>query len=197
VQGTAAEFAVSPAPQTITFTSTPPSPAYYGETYTVAATSTSGLPVTFGPAAMSVCTVSGDTVTLTGVGTCTVVATQGGNADYLPATPQSQGIDVLQAPTTLVAYPVSLVGSMLMVSVTFSGTMTSQATGKAIGGQKVTFRDGPLATCSAATDANGVASCTVSVLAVVALLLSPSYIASYAGGPDYLASNATGKVTFL
>lgn len=46
--------------------------------FTVSATSSSGLPITF--SASGVCTVSGTTVTLTGSGTCTITATQAGDA---------------------------------------------------------------------------------------------------------------------
>jgi serine/threonine-protein kinase len=90
-------------PQTISFTSTPPSPAYYGGTYTVTASGGgSGEPVTFTAAAMSVCTVSGSIVTFTGVGTCTIDANQIGNSSYLPAK-ASQGITVNPASLKITA----------------------------------------------------------------------------------------------
>jgi hypothetical protein len=151
--------------------------------------------VTFSTSTSSVCAVSGTTVTFTGVGTCTVIASQSGSANYLAAPQVTQGISVAKAPVTVVAAPVSIVRSILTVSVTFSATLTSQTTGKGISGQVVTFSDGPLATCSGTTNASGVATCTVSVLAVVALLFSPSFSAAYAGGTDYVASTTTGKVT--
>lgn len=181
----------------ITLTSIAPTNATYGGTYTVTATGgASGNPVTFSVVAMSVCTVTGSAVTFTGVGICTIDANQAGNAHYLPAIQLQQGIVVGKAATILVAAPVSVVGSLLSVSVTFSGTLNSVTTGKGIAGQIVTFSDGP-ATCSATTNASGVASCSVSVLDVVALLISTSYSAIYAEGPDYFASSATGKVTLL
>jgi hypothetical protein len=71
------------------FTSQLPSPPVVGEIFSVAATATSELPVSFSPATPSVCTVSGSTVRLVGVGTCTVYADQGGNGRYAPA-PQKQ-----------------------------------------------------------------------------------------------------------
>jgi len=51
--------------------------------FTVSATATSGLPVSF--AASGPCTVTGTTVDITGVGDCTITASQSGNADYLAA----------------------------------------------------------------------------------------------------------------
>jgi hypothetical protein len=189
---------VAQAPQAITFVDHPPTNATYGGTLMLAATGgASGNPVTFTTPALSVCTVSGTTVTFNGVGTCTIYANQEGNADYLPAPQVQQGFSVGKASTTLVANPVGMVTSLLSLSVTFSGTLTSQTTGKGIAGQSVTFADGPLATCSATTNGSGVATCSSSVLATVALLLSTSYSANYAGDTDYLASRATGTVTTL
>src|SRR5579862_931087 len=77
--------------QSITFTSTAPSNAtYHGATYSVAASSDDGLPVSFGvdPASSATCTVSGSTVGFTGVGTCTIDADQPGNANYVQAQTQ-------------------------------------------------------------------------------------------------------------
>lgn len=74
----------APSPQTITFNSIP-SKTIDGPPFTLTATASSGLPVTFeivsGPA-----TISGNTVTITGVGTVVIRATQNGNDDFLPAT---------------------------------------------------------------------------------------------------------------
>ncbi len=85
-------FAIGAAPQSISFTSSPPGGAVVGgPSYTVTATASSGLPVTFSAAASSagVCTVSGASVALVGAGTCTLTANQAGNGSYLAA-PQVQ-----------------------------------------------------------------------------------------------------------
>jgi hypothetical protein len=147
----------------------------------------------------SVCSVGSDglTVDYVGVGECVLTPQVQATPSEPPVQGTQVGFAVSPAPTTLVAVPVSVVGSLLLFSVTFSGTLTSQVTGKGISGQKMTFTDGPLATCSASTNANGVATCTVSVLGVVALLLGPFYSATYGGGTDYLASSTTGKVTLF
>src|SRR5262249_25095847 len=75
-------FGIAKAGQLITFnplldktTSDPP--------FTVSATASSGLPVSFSAAGS--CTVSGTTVTITGTGTCTITASQAGNINYSPA----------------------------------------------------------------------------------------------------------------
>lgn len=87
-------FSIAKANQTITFnplldktTSDPP--------FTVTATASSGLSVTF--TASGPCTVSGNTVTITGAGTCTVTAHQGGNVNYNAAPDVSQSFNITAA----------------------------------------------------------------------------------------------------
>ncbi len=76
--------------QTITFTSTPPNSATVGGApYTVVATASSGLPVSFSSATPSVCSLSGLTVSFLAAGTCTIDANQTGDAEY-SAAPQVQ-----------------------------------------------------------------------------------------------------------
>src|SRR5262249_38237786 len=68
-------------PQTITFTSSAPTNALVGgPTYTVTATATSGLAVTFTifPSTTPVRSLSGSTVSFIGAGTCKINANQGG-----------------------------------------------------------------------------------------------------------------------
>jgi hypothetical protein len=84
---------VNQASQTISFTQ-PTSPVTYGVSpITLSASSTSGLAVTFslvsGPG-----TVSGSTLTITGVGTVVVAANQAGNTNYSAATQVTQSIVV-------------------------------------------------------------------------------------------------------
>jgi len=61
--------------------------------FSVSATSSSGLPVSF--RASGSCTVDSDRVTLTGVGLCTVTASQSGDANYQAAPDVSQSFHVL------------------------------------------------------------------------------------------------------
>ncbi len=124
---------VNPAAQTITFTA-PASPVQYGVApITLSASASSGLAVTFsvtsGPG-----TVSGNMLTVTGVGTIVVAANQAGNTDYAAATAVSQSIVVngesqtitFTAPTTPVTYgvaPITLSASASSgLAVTFSVT---------------------------------------------------------------------------
>jgi hypothetical protein len=92
-------------PQTITFTTRPPIPAYVGDTYYVAATGgASGNPVVFSSLTPSVCTAgpsvnNASAVDLIAVGTCTVAANQGGSATYAPAPQVTQSFTVRQETT--------------------------------------------------------------------------------------------------
>lgn len=74
----------------------------YGDAaFAVAATATSGLPVTFAAGAGSQCTVLGATVTPTTAGSCTVVASQVGNANYFAAAiPVAQGFTIAKRGAT-------------------------------------------------------------------------------------------------
>ena len=92
-------FTVAQAAQTISFP-TIANPAY-GSTVPLNATATSGLAVSFGSSTTGVCTVSGSNLSIIGSGTCTVTASQAGNANYTAATPVSQNLTVTQVPQTI------------------------------------------------------------------------------------------------
>jgi hypothetical protein len=96
-------FTISIASQTISFTSTPPGSAAVGSTYNVSATASSGLAVTFSADASSagICTVSGSTVSVIGVGTCRVDANQAGNGNYQAAPQVQQSFAVGKASQTI------------------------------------------------------------------------------------------------
>lgn len=57
--------------------------------FTLSATASSGLTVSFGSLTTSVCSVTGNSVALPSIGTCTIAADQAGNATF-PAAPQVQ-----------------------------------------------------------------------------------------------------------
>lgn len=96
-------FAVTRATQSVSFTSTPPSPALVGSSYPVSATASSGLPVALSidPTAANACSISGAIVTLTGAGTCTVNADQAGDGAFTPAPRVQQSFAVTQAGQTI------------------------------------------------------------------------------------------------
>ena len=92
-------FTVNQASQTITFPSIPTQTCGVGS-ITLNATASSGLPVSYavtsGPA-----TISGNVLTITGVGSVTVQASQTGNSNYLAATPVPQTFTVIPEATTV------------------------------------------------------------------------------------------------
>jgi hypothetical protein len=88
-------FLIGAGTQTITFTSNPPTNPTVGDTYTVSATATSNLPVTFsveptGPNCI-VTNASGDRDGHLHRGRpCVIDADQAGNSDWIPAPRQQQ-----------------------------------------------------------------------------------------------------------
>jgi sugar lactone lactonase YvrE len=114
-------------PQTITFGSLP-AVAYGVTPITLAATSTSGLSITYtvtGPA-----TVSGSTLTITGAGQVAVTAAQAGNATTVPAANVTQGFTVNPAVLTVTATSISLPYTTTMtIPTTFAYTITGFVNG--------------------------------------------------------------------
>ncbi|MFL6156496.1 MAG: glycine rich domain-containing protein [Marmoricola sp.] len=133
---------VAQGPQTISYTSTAPSPSV-GGSYDVAATGgESPNPVTYSTASPT-CTVtdhgnSTATVSFVHVGDCTVKANQAGNADFTAAVQQTQSMTVGQGAQAVVftstnpvsakvgaLYLASATGGASAVPVVFSTTSTS------------------------------------------------------------------------
>jgi hypothetical protein len=113
-------------PQTIMFTA--PGPANYGTTVSLTATASSNLPVALtvvsGPA-----TISGSTLTPTGVGTVIVAADQAGNGTYGAAPEVLQSVVINQASQTI-TFPA-------LTAVTYGATVPLAATSDS--GLPVTF----------------------------------------------------------
>jgi Fibronectin type III domain len=65
-----------------------------GVRFTVVASASSGLPVSFAADTPGVCSVSGSQVTTIKAGSCTITASQGGNARYAPAPDQTRSFQV-------------------------------------------------------------------------------------------------------
>ena len=133
----AGALTITPASQTVTFTSTPPNPARAGSTYTVTAMGgASGNPVTFTASPSDVCTsggTNGATITLVGAGRCTVMANQAGagNGNYSAAPTVTQIFTVVYPPLYLTlgvasspAGPVTT-GSVVTVMGTLSNHTTA------------------------------------------------------------------------
>jgi len=90
-------FTVLPGSQTITFGALG-NQTYLNPNFTVSATSTAGLGVSFAASPSNVCNMaSATTVSIAGTGTCSITATQGGSANYNAATPVVQSFAVNSA----------------------------------------------------------------------------------------------------
>jgi hypothetical protein len=142
-------------PQTISFASVPPAHAVAGDpAYTVAATATSGLGVTFSVAASStgVCTVSGNSISLDGAGTCTIDADQAGNGTY-------DGASQAQQSFTIVA------PSLSVQSIDFTSTPPS---GAVVGGAAYTVEASASSglTVALSIDASSTGVCSLSATSV-------------------------------
>jgi hypothetical protein len=115
---------VNKGPQTITFPAIPAQPAL--TTYTLSATASSGLPVTFTTTTPSICSVSNGAATLLTPGYCAVEATQAGNTDYTAAPGVGRNLQVVKAPQTITF--TSIASQPALTSVTLSATASSSLT---------------------------------------------------------------------
>jgi len=182
---------VAKASQTITFTSSPPSPATFGGSYTPAATGgASGNPVVFSIDSSSgagVCSISNSgKVSFTGVGTCVLDANQAGNVNYNAGQAQ-QSFAVAKQPTSS-----SLVASLNSALATQAVTLTATVTPAPDGGT-VAFDNGPsvIAGCGAVNVTSGTASCQTSSLPVGADQIT----AVYSGDSHYQGSSSSPALT--
>ncbi len=122
---------VGKASQTITFAQ-PAAPTFVlNGTFTVAATSSANLSVSFNSSTPSVCSVSGTTVTMLSVGDCTLSATQTGDANYTAATPVTRTVTLGKASQT-VAFDAATPTRKTLGDAPFMVTATGGASGNAV-----------------------------------------------------------------
>ena len=123
-------FTVAKAGQTITFGA--PANQTFSPTSTVAlsGSSNSGLAVSFSSQTTGVCTVSGTAVTMVSSGTCTIRASQAGNANYLAATDVDRSFTISRASQTITF---AALADRAYSRNTFSVSATTSASGLAVG----------------------------------------------------------------
>lgn len=173
--------------QTVSFTSSAPTTATVGGTYAVRATSTSGLPVSFASATPSVCGVAGNTVTFSAAGTCTVRASQAGNATYNPAPDVTQSVTVSAGAPTKQNQTITFT-SAAPSAATVGGSYTVRAT--ATSGLTVSFSSttGGVCTVSGSTVSFvGAGTCRVAA--------NQAGNGTYNAAPEAAQSFAVGAVT--
>lgn len=111
--------------QALAFSSTLPSTSPYNSTFTVQATASSGLPVTY--ASSGVCTNNGAAYTMTsGTGSCGIIISQGGNDEYNAASNLSGSVTASLAPQSP---PLSISSST--TTITVGGTANLSTSGGA------------------------------------------------------------------
>jgi hypothetical protein len=158
-------FSIAQADQTITFG------ALAGKTFgdpafSVSATASSGLTVSFGVTGN--CSIAGALVTITGAGSCTVTASQAGNVNFNPAPSVPRTFSIAKA-TPLVSWATP---APIVYGTALSGTqLNASATG--VGG--VSLPGTPLYTPAAGTVLGASASQTLSVA------FTPTDAANYTG----------------
>ncbi len=126
-QGTAnGTLVIGKAPQSITFAPLP-AQTIGASPFALVANASSGLPVSFASSQPAVATVSGGTVTIVGVGSTIITASQGGNGNYLAAADVPRTLTVNYAATP----PTLTISALADGSVTRDNTLniTGSATG--------------------------------------------------------------------
>jgi hypothetical protein len=156
------------APQTITFTTSPPASAAYKSSFTVVASASSGLAVTF--TSSGVCSNSGATYTMNGAtGTCSVIANQAGNSNYSAAAQVTKSVTAIQA-TQTIAFTTSP-----PATAAYKTSFTVAATGGASGNAVIFTSFGACSNSGATyTMSSGTGTCSV--------------IANQAGNSNYAAA---------
>ncbi len=173
--------------QTITF-ATLPNKSLGGPPFSIGATASSGLPVAFSSLTVAVCTVAGSTVTLVATGTCTIRASQPGNAAYAPAADVDRTFTV--APATAQTISFSTLADRPFKSQPFTLSATASS------GLTVSFSTLTSGVCT-------VTASTVTVLAVgtCTVRAAQSGNSTYAAAPNVDRSfnvvRAAQVITFL
>jgi N-acetylneuraminic acid mutarotase len=122
--------------QTITFPAIPSQ--VVGATVTLAATASSGLPVTYKGTTPAVCTISGSTATMIATGTCSIDVMQSGNASYSAAPAVGTSFVVRESQT--ITFPAITGTQTVGATVALSASSSS--------GLTVTFTSTTPAVCS-------------------------------------------------
>ena len=185
-----ANLTVEPAEQTIDFDALP-NQTFGDDPFTLSASASSGLSVTFQLGTGSVgCSLSGSTVTLTGATPsgqfCVIVAKQAGNNNYNPAPDVSRSFSIAKAPTTTVV-ATSKTPTVYGEPVTFTATVSAIPSGLT---GSVTFKDGGTAIGTDAVTCG--ATCTAQLTTKTLLAATHTITAVYGGDANFEGSTSAG-----
>ena len=185
-------YGIGKASQTITFLAL--ADKTYGDAdFTVSASSTSGLTVGF--SATGDCTVTGDSVHITGAGTCTITASQGGDTNYNAAADVARSFNIAKGSATV---------SLSDLSYTYDGTTKSATATTNPAGLSITLTydgaasapagAGSYAVVATINDANytGTASGTLVIAKADATITVTGYTGVYDGSSHGATGTATG-----
>jgi hypothetical protein len=171
--GDPAAATITKANQTITFNALP-TKLFGDANFSLGATTSSGLAVTYTSSNSAVATVTGNTVTITGVGTTTITASQGGNMLFNLATDVANTLTVNQASQTI---------SFAALAAKVYGNADFALSATATSSLPVSFTSSDL---SVAT----ISGNTVTIMGVG----STTITASQAGNTNYSAASAVQRV---
>ena len=187
--------------QAITFTTNAPASAAYGSQFTVAATGgASGNPVTL--SSSGACSNVLGTYTMTsGTGTCSVIANQAGNTDYLAATPVTESVNATMASGSgSISVTASSVASSIYPNQvdTLSATVTVTGAGPAPAGtgETVSFYDAAtlIGTGTLSTVDSNDSSTSITITGSKLTLGGNSITAVYVGDANY-SQTTSGPIT--
>ena len=188
-------YSASPISQSIAFESTPPPGPNRGSVYLVAASATSGLPVSFSVdphSSKKACSINGSVVLFVTVGSCVIDANQGGDNTYAPAPQLQEAITVTEGPASTVtdlslAHPTLTYGHE--EEETFTATVVANGGGVVPTG-RVVVKAGTKTLCSIKViDGRGSCSPKATVLKKGTYLA----IATFAESGRFLGSSSPGS----
>ena len=172
------------APQSITFGALP-NVAYGVAPITLAASASSGLPVSYGVTGPA--TLNGSALTITGVGTVSVTASQAGNGSFAPAANVVESFTVAPAVLTVTATNASITYGQPIPSFSYT------ATGFVNGDTSSVLSGTPLETTTA-TSSSPAGSYPITI--TQGSLAAANYSLAFVAGTLTISGGATQTITF-
>ena len=191
---------VAPTSQTISFAAI--SQQTVGTSLLLAASASSGLPVTYAASPSTVCSVSGSAAAFSGPGTCTITASQAGDSLYSAATPITQTFTVVAAlmPQTITFGAISqqIVGTPLVLTATASSGLpvslsASPSTVCMVNGSTASFSAPGSCSITASQAGNSTYSPATLVTQTFTVLATPGASAAYLAPDTLTQGNWTGS----
>ena len=181
-------FTFSKATQIISFGSLS-SKIFGNANFYLSATSSSSLTIAFTSSSDTNCTISGSTVSIRAVGTCTIYANQEGNVNYLAATQVSQSFAISKASQGTLTIAASTTTSAFNGSSYSASPSLSTSGGSGDGGVTYSISGGTASTCALSSSA---ANATLSATTIGTCLIR----ATKAANGDYESVISSSDLTF-